>query len=79
MLRNVSQPTGRDLPLVEEPGDHSERQQDEDGDDQDDQRGGIQLRHLPSGVGRSAGSRTDPGPDHNLDKAAVNAPNIRLF
>jgi hypothetical protein len=49
------------LPLVEEPGDHSERQQDEDGNDQDDQRGGLQLRHLPSGVGRPTGAAPGRG------------------
>jgi hypothetical protein len=61
VLRNVSQLTGGDLPLVEKPSDDSEGQQDEDGDDQDEQRREFQLRHLPSGVGRPAGAAPTRG------------------
>ncbi len=66
VLRNISEAPCGDLPLEHNASQHAERAAGRrDGDDQDDERGGFQDRHLPSGAGRLPGSAPTRGPSQS--------------
>ena len=61
-------------------GQEGEREQDDrGGDDQDDERGGFQDRHLPSEPRPLPGVQDDAKHPLNREESSLNPPNIRLF
>src|SRR5262249_31361158 len=73
------QVTSRHLALDEEPGETGQGQQDQGGDDQDDDRGGLQDGHLPQALADRARSWPTRGNVSIVIKAGLNPLNVRLF